>query len=84
VIGIEEGEADPRQLADIAARLPEGSYQAAEGSPSEAALGWLLAQHRFDRYRETPEPSRLPIPSGSDSGGGRDSPPVIPNAISSG
>jgi leucyl aminopeptidase len=57
-IGIDEGEADPWQLAGIAARLPEGSYRLAEGSPGEAALGWLLAQHRFDRYRETPEPAR--------------------------
>lgn len=57
-IGIEEGEADPWQLAGIAARLPEGTYRLAEGSPGEAALGWLLAQHRFDRYRETLEPAR--------------------------
>ncbi|WP_404712886.1 leucyl aminopeptidase family protein [Sphingomonas sp. MMS24-J13] len=58
VIGIDEGEHDPWQLAGIAGRLPEGTYRLAEGSPGETALGWLLAQHRFDRYRETPEPAR--------------------------
>jgi leucyl aminopeptidase len=58
VIGVEEGEADPWQLAGIVARLPEGTYRLAEGNPGDAALGWLLAQHRFDRYRESPEPAR--------------------------
>jgi leucyl aminopeptidase len=58
VIGVEESEADPWQLAGIVARLPEGSYRLAEGNPGDAALGWLLAQHRFDRYRESPEPAR--------------------------
>ena len=42
-------------LANAASKLPEGSYRLAEGAPGDAALGWLLAQHRFDRYREKPE-----------------------------
>ena len=42
-------------LAAAAAKLPEGSYRLASGTPGDAALGWLLAQHRFDRYREKPE-----------------------------
>ena len=46
----------PWILANAAARLPEGSYRLADGAPGDAALGWLLAQHRFDRYREKPEP----------------------------
>jgi leucyl aminopeptidase len=52
------GDADtgPWGLAHAAAKLPEGSYRLAEGEPGEAVLGWLLAQHRFDRYRETPAP----------------------------
>ncbi len=50
-IGGEEGTPDPWSLAAAAARLPAGSYRLAEGDPGEAALGWLLAQHRFDRYR---------------------------------
>ena len=43
-------------LAPAVTRLPAGNYRLAEGSPGEAALGWLLAQHRFDRYRSTPKP----------------------------
>ena len=46
----------PWALASAAAKLPEGSYRLSEGVPGESALGWLLAQHRFDRYREKPEP----------------------------
>ena len=46
----------PWTLAHAAARLPEGSYRLSEGAPGDGALGWLLAQHRFDRYREKPEP----------------------------
>ncbi|WP_420137506.1 leucyl aminopeptidase family protein [Sphingomonas sp.] len=42
-------------LAAAAAKLPEGTYRLAEGAPGDCALGWLLAQHRFDRYREKPE-----------------------------
>ncbi|WP_116092045.1 leucyl aminopeptidase family protein [Sphingomonas crusticola] len=45
----------PWTLAAAAAKLPEGSYRLADGVPGDAALGWLLAQHRFDRYRESPE-----------------------------
>jgi leucyl aminopeptidase len=45
----------PWTLANAASKLPEGSYRLAEGVPGDAALGWLLAQHRFDRYREKPE-----------------------------
>ena len=41
----------PWCLAKLAERLPEGSYRLAEGEPGQAALGWLLAQHRFDPYR---------------------------------
>jgi len=47
--------AGPWTLANAAAKLPEGTYRLAEGAPGDAALGWLLAQHRFDRYREKPE-----------------------------
>ena len=41
----------PWCLAKLAESLPEGTYRLAEGEPSKAALGWLLAQHRFDPYR---------------------------------
>jgi leucyl aminopeptidase len=39
-------------LAKAAETLPEGSYRLGDGIPLGAAgLGWLLAQHRFTRYR---------------------------------
>jgi leucyl aminopeptidase len=41
----------PWCLAALAAKLPEGTYKLAQGQPGKAALGWLLAQHRFDAYR---------------------------------
>ena len=46
----------PWCLAKLPDLLPEGTYRLAKGSPGPAALGWLLAQHRFDSYRsEKPE-----------------------------
>ena len=39
------------EFAGVAAALPEGTYRIAEGGPVSAALGWLLAHYRFDRYR---------------------------------
>ncbi len=50
-----DGAGGPWSLATAAAKLPEGAYRLSEGAPGDAALGWLLAQHRFDRYREKPE-----------------------------
>ena len=47
---------DPWALAPAADRLPEGRYRLVGGSAGPAALGWLLAQHRFDRYRAKPDP----------------------------
>ncbi|HVJ00043.1 MAG TPA: leucyl aminopeptidase family protein [Sphingomonas sp.] len=49
-----EAKTSPWRIASRAAALPEGTYRLAEGDPGPAALGWLLAQHRFTRYR-TPE-----------------------------
>jgi leucyl aminopeptidase len=48
----------PWCLAKLAASLPEGTYKLADGEPGKAALGWLLAQHRFDDYRSKDEPAR--------------------------
>lgn len=52
--GIDPGEANqapgPWALAAAAARLPAGRYRL-HGDPGAAALGWLLAQHRFTRYK---------------------------------
>ena len=47
---------DPWALAPAVERLPEGRYRPVGAAPGAAALGWLLAQHRFDRYRAAPEP----------------------------
>jgi leucyl aminopeptidase len=43
-------------FASAATRLPEGTYRLAEGTPGQAALGWLLAHYRFDRYLPKAEP----------------------------
>ncbi len=42
-------------LARAAELLPEGSYRLAEGSPGTAALGWLLGQYAFDRFKKEPK-----------------------------
>ena len=41
----------PWCLAKLAETLPEGHYRLADGAPGPAAFGWLVAQHRFDRYK---------------------------------
>lgn len=43
-------------LSGLAARLPAGRYRVEGVSPGAAALGWLLAQYRFDRYKSDAEP----------------------------
>ena len=49
----------PWCLAALAAALPEGTYKLADGEPGQGALGWLLAQHKFDAYRsKKDEPER--------------------------
>ena len=48
----------PWCLAKLAETLPEGQYRLAEGTLGAAAMGWLSAQYRFQRYRK------------DDSGGG--------------
>jgi len=44
----------PWCLAKLAETLPEGHYRLAGDSPGPAAFGWLVAQHRFDRYKTKP------------------------------
>ena len=44
----------PWSLARAADTLPEGVYRLADGAPGDAALGWLLAHYRFDRYKQDP------------------------------
>ena len=50
----------PWCLARLGEALPEGTYKLADGEPGQAALGWLLAQHRFDTYRKPEENERGP------------------------
>ena len=50
----------PWCLARLGEALPAGTYRLASGAPGPAALGWLLGQHRFDRYRSKPDSSAGP------------------------
>jgi len=43
----------PWCLAKLGETLPEGHYRLASGAPGPAAFGWLVAQHRFDRYKSS-------------------------------
>ncbi len=49
------GALSPWCLAKLGESLSEGIYKLAAGEPGKAALGWLLAQHRFDDYRSKPD-----------------------------
>jgi leucyl aminopeptidase len=42
----------PWCLAKAAEGLPEGTYRLEGRGPGPAALGWLLGQYRFDRYKK--------------------------------
>ncbi len=52
-------------LANVASKLPAGTYRLAEGAPGAAALGWLLAHHHFTRYLAKPDiiPQRVLLTS---------------------
>ncbi len=41
----------PWCLAKLGESLPAGKYRIDEGEPGLAALGWMLSQHRFTRYK---------------------------------
>ncbi|MGY4396335.1 leucyl aminopeptidase [Sphingomonas sp. UYAg733] len=47
-----EPASSPWRIASLGETLPEGTYRLASGEPGAAMLGWLLAQHRFERYRK--------------------------------
>ncbi|MEO7815198.1 MAG: leucyl aminopeptidase family protein [Sphingomicrobium sp.] len=52
------GDLAPWCLARLGQSLPAGTYRIDAGEPGLAALGWMLSQHRFDRYKSSPaEPS---------------------------
>ncbi|HLL30975.1 MAG TPA: leucyl aminopeptidase family protein, partial [Allosphingosinicella sp.] len=53
VLGVADvGELSPWCLARAAETLPEGKYRLEGRAPGPAALGWLLAQYRFERYKK--------------------------------
>jgi leucyl aminopeptidase len=47
----------PWCLARAAEVLPEGLYRLVDALPGVAALGWLTAHYRFDRYRKEDAPT---------------------------
>ncbi len=71
LLGVANTEAlTPWCLAKAAESLPEGTYRVDGRSPGAAALGWLLGQYRFIRYKKdaaakgprillTDEPARI-------------------------
>ena len=46
----DEPATSPWRIASQPAALPEGTYRLGSGELGAAGLGWLLAQHHFDRY----------------------------------
>jgi leucyl aminopeptidase len=54
VLGVGDvGELGPWCLARAAESLPEGKYRIEDRAPGAAALGWLLGQYRFERYKKS-------------------------------
>ncbi len=51
VVAAVDDTASPWALAKLAEMLPEGPYRIAGDCPP--ALGWVLGQYRFDRYRKS-------------------------------
>nr|WP_294169076.1 leucyl aminopeptidase family protein [uncultured Sphingomonas sp.] len=48
----------PWCLAKLGETLAAGTYRLAEAQVGQAALGWLLGQHRFERYKSKPAAER--------------------------
>ena len=70
LFGASESE-EPFAAGKLALELPPGTYRLADAwpSPRSAALGWLLAGYRFERYRaRPPREARLIAPDGIDAG----------------
>ncbi|MDB5695239.1 MAG: leucyl aminopeptidase family protein [Sphingomonas bacterium] len=51
----DEPVSSPWRFASMSAFLPAGTYRLADGVTGAGALGWLLGQHRFERYRKPAE-----------------------------
>lgn len=75
LLGLGDGRGAARErfaLARAASSLPKGDWRLesvpADLDPEQFALGWLLEQYRFDRYRKMPAPAaRLICPDGVDA-----------------
>lgn len=52
VVGLGKDQPGRWTLASAIPLLPEGNYRLASSCPPVALHGWLLAQHRFTRYRK--------------------------------
>jgi leucyl aminopeptidase len=62
-------DAEPLLFGKLATALPKGTYRLAEGvdRPDLAALAFVLASYRFDRYRKPKKDgARLVVPHGAD------------------
>ena len=44
----------PWCLAKLGEALPDGKYRLGNGEVGLAAIGWMLGQHRFERYKSEP------------------------------
>lgn len=56
----------PWRIASLGTFLPPGTYRLVDGDSGSAALGWLLGQYRFDRYRKS-EPAEPRVLLTSDA-----------------
>ncbi|MEP7316670.1 MAG: leucyl aminopeptidase family protein, partial [Sphingomicrobium sp.] len=54
------GTLGPWCLANLGAALPAGNYRLSGAEPGLSTLGWMLAQHRFGRYKTTPPEDGAP------------------------
>lgn len=52
----DEAESSPWRIASQGEILPEGTYRLKSGAVGASGLGWMLGQHRFDRYRQDEAP----------------------------
>ncbi len=50
----------PWCLAKLGSALPAGNYRLSGAEPGLSPLGWMLAQHRFGRYKTTPPEDGAP------------------------
>ena len=51
----------PWDLASAVSKLPAGNYRLAGSRPGAAALGWLLAHYKFDRYLSEKRPAEARV-----------------------